>query len=156
MSAYCMQSLVQKHETRAKQSEKKTIKMKDKSSNYSTITITWASSKRSLSDEDDFEVLEEEKITLKAKKPRTASSKSSIHIAEKSGGTSRSATGIICAGVESPSCFTIGTPELKVPVVSQLGHIKKVLEVWLVEISPAMLRMFSDSTAKAATSVDSF
>ncbi|KAL2489593.1 Uncharacterized protein Fot_42885 [Forsythia ovata] len=90
MSAQGIQFMVEKKKVGAKQMEKKTnepgkknekkytyITSSKKKSTYITSSMTGigASSKHSLKNEDDIEILEDESLSKKAKKSRTAASK---------------------------------------------------------------------------------
>ncbi|KAL2478883.1 hypothetical protein Fot_47897 [Forsythia ovata] len=101
------------------------------------------SSKRSLRDEDDLEVLEEEdELTKKAKKSQTAFSKSPQNLAV--GG----------------DAVTIVLEEDKLPGpeggYNHAVHIKKIFEMRSFEIGTKALNLMPSHLQRAITTVDSF
>ncbi|KAL2557826.1 hypothetical protein Fot_02565 [Forsythia ovata] len=91
---------------------------------------------------EDVEVLEDDALR-RAKKPRTAYSKSS-HQDRK-------------LGMFSKSSNELALPEeVELPISLELGHIKKVMEERPVDIYPNVLNMLPNPASKAAVEVDSY
>ncbi|KAL2555528.1 Uncharacterized protein Fot_00267 [Forsythia ovata] len=122
------------------QEHKKTGKKGDK---RDAIPEVGGSSKRSLKDEDNLEILKEEGLSRKATKPRTASSKSPQN---------QSMEGVGTSNVQGEA----NLPSQEGEMPDHFFHVKKSLERRPCDISPKVLGMLPNHLQRATATVDSF
>ncbi|KAL2552042.1 hypothetical protein Fot_05661 [Forsythia ovata] len=134
-TAHGLQFMAQKQKVGAKRSKKESAK--------GAVSEEKGSSKRSLTDEDDLEILEEEGLSKKARKPRTASSRSSQNLAAQ-----RDEIPVIEEEEEEVAETEEG--------YDHSVHIKKIFQSQTSKVSAEALGLLPTHLRRATTTIDFF